>query len=60
MPGEAKRREVDSELATSRLGEALDSCRSMIRNYRAMLGDGVLAEGAGDRASQPLARDRRR
>ena len=44
MPGGAQPRDVDPEQVTSRLSEALDSCRSMMTNYRAMLGDRVLAQ----------------
>ena len=61
MSGGAQPRDVDPEEISSRLSEALDSCRSMMSNYRAMLGDRVLAENLEMRegASQPL-RDRRR
>jgi hypothetical protein len=32
-------RQVDVEEASSRLNEGLESCRSVMRNYRAMLGN---------------------
>lgn len=62
MSGGAQPRDVDPDEISSRLSEALDSCRSMMSNYRAMLGDRVLAESCEtrDRAGQPLARERRR
>jgi hypothetical protein len=37
MSGGPKPRDGDPELASSRLTEALDSCRSVVSNYRAML-----------------------
>lgn len=47
MSGGAQPRDVDPEEVSSRLNEALDSCRSMMSNYRAMLGGRVLAENSG-------------
>ena len=62
MPAGARPRDVDAEEVSSRLSEALASCRSMVSNYRAMLGGRVLAENCEtrERAAQPLARPRRR
>lgn len=62
MPAGARPRDVDAEEVSSRLSEALASCRSLMRNYRAMLGGRVLAESCEtrERAPQPLARPRRR
>ncbi len=44
MPDGLKRRDLDPELARARLTQALDSCRFVVSNYRAMLGGRVLAE----------------
>lgn len=44
MSGGPKPRDADPELASSRLTEALDSCRSVVSNYRAMLAGRVLVE----------------
>lgn len=68
MSGGAQPRNADPELARLRLSESLDSCRSLVSNYRAMLGGRVLAENPrhdqapaeSPRQDQPLARPRRR
>jgi hypothetical protein len=44
MPGGPKPRDADAELASSRLTEALDSCRSVVSDYRAMLAGRGVAE----------------
>jgi len=57
MSGAPKPRDVDPELASFRLSEALDSCRSVVSNYRAMLDGRVLVESCrrGSSESEPPA-----